>query len=52
MKDLIVYTAARDDDNEILGHLLDFIMVLLFILRNEKRSHTFAIEVAELLLSR
>ena len=49
---LIVDTATRDGESCILRHLLDFTMVLLSILQAENKSHSFATEVAELLLSR
>ena len=35
---------------QLLGHLLDFSMLLLHNMRNENKSHAFAIQISELLL--
>ena len=35
---------------EILVNLLDFLMLLLHNMRNENKSHAFAIQISELLL--
>ena len=48
----MVDTATIIGESRILRYVLNFVMVLLSILREENKSHAFASDIADLLISR
>ena len=48
----MIDTATIIGESRILRYVLNFVMVLLSILREENKSHAFASDIADLLISR